>query len=104
MVRSFFSASSVLGSRAGSVGVGVAGCPGAAWVWVPSYRPLGSVRSGVSLALAVPQGVAFAPLAAALARSFPALRVSVRFWRGRVFLRVRGSGLFAVAVWWSGVR
>ena len=98
----FFSASSVLGSRSGSVGVAVSGCPRCAWVWVPAYRPGGSVRAGLSLALAVPSGLAFAPLAFALAAAFPAVRVSVRFWRGRVFLRVRGSSLFAVACWWAG--
>ena len=95
----FFSASSVLGSRSGSVGSPVAGCRGCAWVW--------SVRSrsaAPSLALALPVG------SAALASSFAAacaarfgVAVSVRRFGGRVFLRVRGSRsvLRAVAAWWS---
>ena len=98
----FFSASSVLGSRPGSVGVGVAGCPGAAWVW--------SVRvwsAPVSLALALPVGVssgAVAAAAGAVARRPGVVSVGVRRVGGRVFLRVRGSAaaLRSVATWWSG--
>ena len=96
--RLLFSASSVLGSRPGSVGVGVRGCPGCAWVW-RGAAPL-------SLAIALPAGVSAGSVAAAagaVARRPFVRSVSVRRHRGRVFLRVRGcrSGLLAVAVWWG---
>lgn len=102
MKKNLFSAASVLGSRPGSVGVGVTGCQGAAWVWHPAHRPGGSVRAGVSLALAVPSLACPRAVARAVAAAFPALRVSVRVWRGRWFVRVRGSGLFACACWFAG--
>ena len=98
----FFSASSVLGSRPGSVGVGVAGCPGCAWVW--------SVRvwsAPVSLAVALPVGVSAgsaSSVAALVACSVGVRSVSVRWFRGRCFLRVRGSSLAlrSVAAVWGG--
>jgi len=95
----FFSASLVLGSRAGSVGSPVAGCRGCAWVWSARCR-----SAAPSLALAVP--VASAALAAAFAAGCAArfgVAVSVRSFGGRVFLRVRGSRslLRSVAAWWS---
>lgn len=100
MSRRLFSASRVLGSRLGSVGVGVAGCVGCAWVWNQRAR-----FAAPSLALALPLGVprSGAVLAAAeIAQEF-SVPVSVRAWRGRLFLRVRGSRsvLLAVARWWS---
>ncbi len=103
VVVAFFSAVSVLGSRAGSVGSPVAGCPGCAWVWRPVYRPAGSIRSGRSLALALPATASPAFAVAALRLYFPHVRVRVRRWRGRWFLRVRGESLFAVACWFSWV-
>lgn len=93
----FFSAASVLGSRPGSVGVRVSGCPGAAWVWRPAYRPGGSVRAGRSLALAVPRGLSAAAVGAQLLATFPGHSFRVRAHGGRVFLRVRGTRLYAVA-------
>ena len=101
-IRRFFSASSVLGSRAGSVGIGVSACPGAAWVFnrrVPS--------APATLALVFPvasQVVPVTPLYT-LPRLFPGVWVSVRFYRGRAIYRVRGSAssLRAVAAWWSSV-
>lgn len=99
----FFSAVSVLGSRAGSVASPVSGCPGCAWVWRSAYRPRGSVRSGRSLALALPVGVSPSRVAGALHRVFPGVRVRARRWRGRWFLRVRGPRLVAVACWFSSV-
>jgi hypothetical protein len=96
-----FSAVSVLGSRAGSVASPVSGCPGCAWVWRPVYRPRGSIRSGCSLALALPAGVSPSVVAEALLAVFPGVRVRARRHRGRWFLRVRGSRLFAVACWFA---
>ena len=52
MSRRLFSASSVLGSRLDSVGVGVSGCFGCAWVWNQRAR-----FAAPSLALALPLGV-----------------------------------------------
>ena len=99
-----FSASRVLGSRAGSVAVRVSGCPGAAWVWRPAYRPGGSVRAGMVLALRVPASAA-APrgCAAAVARwCGPSRRVALRRAPGGGYwLRVSGPSLGAVAAWWS---
>jgi len=99
-IRRFFSASSVLGSRAGSVGVGVSSCPGAAWVFnrrVPS--------APATLALVFPSPAPVVPAISSLAfpRLFPGVSVSVRFYRGRAIYRVRGSAssLRAVAAWWS---
>ncbi len=97
----FFSAAAVLGSRLGSVGSPVAGCPGAAWVW--------SVRhpSAFTLALALPprasRGAARA-LAVSVSRRF-GVSCAVRRHRGRWFVRVRGSRpvLLSVARWFSGV-
>lgn len=100
MVRSLFSASLVLGSRPGSVGVGVAGCPGCAWVW--SVR---SPSAPASLALVFPgRPSPFVPGSVAyLPRLFPGVSVSSRVWRGRAVVRVRGSlpVLRAVASWWA---
>lgn len=99
-VARFFSASVVLGSRPGSVGVAVAGCRGAAWVF--SRR---APRAAWSLALAVPAGWAFVPRSALLGLPLvaPGVSVSVRSHRGRCFLRVRGpvSALRVAAAWWS---
>ena len=104
MSRKLFSASSVLGSRVGSVGVGVSGCSGAAWVWNNRVR-----SSAPSLALAVPTCIDSASVvrrgAASLAGMHPSCSVSVRSYRGRYFLRIRGSRsvLLGIARWWSGV-
>ena len=101
MSRRLFSASSILGSRLGSVGVGVSGCFGCAWVWNQRAR-----FSSPSLALALPVGVSRsgAVLAALEIGETFGVPVSVRAWRGRLFLRVRGtrSVLSAVARWWAG--
>jgi hypothetical protein len=98
--RRLFSASRVLGSRPGSVGVGVAGCPGTAWVWSQRCR-----TAPVSLALAVPAGLCARSAAASVLAAWPArgLSVSVRVHRGRSFLRVRGQALVlrALARWWG---
>ena len=102
MSRRLFSASSVLGSRLGSVGVGVSGCCGAAWVWNQRAR-----FAAPSLALSLPVGVprSGAVLAALEIGETFGVPVSVRAWRGRLFLRVHGarSVLSAVARWWAGV-
>lgn len=102
MSRRLFSASGVLGSRLGSVGVGVSGCAGAAWVWNQRAR-----FAAPSLALALPTGVprlSAVSAAVEIGETF-GVPVSVRAWRGRFFLRVRGSRsvLLAVARWWAGV-
>ena len=102
MSRRLFSASRVLGSRVGSVGVGVAGCFGCAWVW--NQRARFAARS---LVLAVPAGVPRCSAVAAaseLGQVF-GVPVAIRCYRGRFFLRVRGSRelLLAVAGWWSCV-
>ena len=102
MSRRLFSASSVLGSRLGSVGVGVSGCVGCAWVW--NQRARFAVPSlALSLPLGVPRVSAFAA-AVEIGETF-GVPVSVRSFRGRFFLRVRGSRsvLLAVARWWAGV-
>ncbi len=101
MSRRLFSASSVLGSRLGSVGVGVSGCVGCAWVWNQRVR-----FAAPSLALALPVGVSqFSAFCAAgeIAQEF-GVPVAVRSFGGRFFLRVRGarSVLLAVARWWAG--
>lgn len=107
MVRGrFFSASSVLGSRAGSVGVAVAGCPGCAWVWRRGAAP--------SLALAVPpswRSWAGSAVAAVVlgrvcaAAGVPGVSVSVRVVRGRRLVRVRGplASLRVLAGWWAAL-
>ena len=102
MSRRLFSASSVLGSRLGSVGVGVSGCFGCAWVWNQRAR-----FAVPSLALALPAGAShFSAFCAAgeIAQEF-GIPVAVRSFRGRFFLRVRGSRsvLLGIARWWSGV-
>ena len=102
MSRRLFSASRVLGSRLGSVGVGVSGCFGCAWVWNQRAR-----FAAPSLALALPLGVARVSAfcaAAEIAQEF-GVPVSVRVWRGRFFLRVRGARpvLSVVARWWASV-
>ena len=97
----FFSAVQVLGSRPGSVGVAVAGCSGAAWVF--SRR---APRAAWSLALAVPSGWACLPRSALLGLSLvaPGVSVAVRRRGGRLFLRLRGPApaLRLAAAWWSG--
>ena len=104
MSRKLFSAASVLGSRVGSVGVGVSGCSGAAWVWNNRVR-----SAAPSLALAVPTCVTSVSVirqgVATLAARYPSCSVSLRSYRGRFFLRVRGSRsvLLGIARWWSGV-
>ena len=80
MIKHFFSASKVLGSRSGSVGVGVSGCPGCAWVW--------RGKRELSLALRVPVGVSLSTVLARCSLSF--VSVSIRRHGKRVFLRVRG--------------
>ena len=102
MSRRLFSASSVLGSRLGSVGVGVSGCIGCAWVWNQRAR-----FSAPSLALSLPVGalhVSAVSAAVEIGETF-GVPVSVRSFGGRFFLRVRGarSVLLAVARWWAGV-
>ena len=102
MSRRLFSASRVLGSRLGSVGVGVSGCVGCAWVWNQWAR-----FAAPSLALALPFGVPSVSAVSAageIAQEF-GVPVSVRSFGGRLFLRVRGSRsvLLGVACWWSGV-
>ena len=102
MSRKLFSASRVLGSRLGSVGVGVSGCVGCAWVWNQRAR-----FAAPSLALALPAGVPHsgAVLAAGeIAQEF-GVPVAVRSFGGRFFLRVRGARpvLLAVAQWWACV-
>lgn len=98
-----FSASSVIGTRPGTVGVRVSGCPGTAWVWRPAYRPGGSIRAGRSLALWVPASASSpAACAVAVARRWPGHTCHLRrSASGRSFLIVRGPSLFAVACWWS---
>lgn len=95
----FFSASSVLGSRPGSVGVGVSGCPGCAWVFNPRVP-----TSAHSLVLSL------SPASTFLASSFATncasrfgVCVSIRHYQGQVFLQVRGAKpvLLAVAKWWG---
>jgi len=97
MSRKLFSASRVLGSRLGSVGVGVSGCVGCAWVWNQRAR-----FAAPSLVLALPFGAVSA--AGEIAQEF-GVPVSIRSFGGRLFLRVRGSRsvLLVVARWWSGV-
>lgn len=96
----FFSASLYLGSRAGSVGSPVAGCPRCAWVWSARCR---SAAPSLALAFSPASAVCAAAIAVGCARRFPSVRVSVRHHRGRVFLRVRGSRpvLRSVALWWA---
>lgn len=97
----FFSAAAVLGSRLGSVGSPVSGCPRAAWVW--------SVRhpAPFTLALALPprsNRAAARAVAVSVSRRF-GVSCAVRFHRGRWFVRVRGSRpvLLSVARWFAGV-
>lgn len=102
MSRKLFSASRVLGSRLGSVGVGVSGCVGCAWVWNQRAR-----FAAPSLVLALPFGavsVSAVSAAGEIAQEF-GVPVSIRSFGGRLFLRVRGSRsvLLVVARWWSGV-
>jgi hypothetical protein len=96
MQKHIFSAGSVLGSRAGSVGVGVSGCTGCAWVWRRGAAP--------SLALAIPAHGSARLCSRSVALVFSGVSVSVRVVRGRAFVRVRGARatLAAVAAWWSG--
>lgn len=97
--RRFFSASRVLGSRPGSVGVGVAGCRGCAWVFnraVPSApHTLAAVFPVVSTT--TPGSLRYLP------SIFPGITVSTRVYQGRCIVRVRGAAttLRAVAAWWS---
>lgn len=95
MTKRFFSAQQVLGSRPGSVGVGVSGVPGAAWVWRGTYPP--------SLALSVKSATAARALSATVSGLFP-VRCRVRNFGGRYFVRVRGErpALRSVAVWFGG--
>ena len=99
-MRRLFSASSVLGSRAGSVGVGVAGCPGCAWVWCVRSP---SVPVSLALVFPGPPSVFVPGSVAHLPRLFPGVSVTTRVWRGRAIVRVRGSLplLRSVASWWS---
>ena len=95
----FFSASRFLGSRPGSVGVGVAGCPGAAWVF--NRR---APRAAYTLALVFPVASAVVPGSVSHMPSlFPSIVVTTRVHRERCIVRVRGSvsSLRAVAAWWS---
>ena len=99
MYKRFFSASQVLGSRPGSVGIGVSGCPGAAWVFnrrVPS--------AAFTLALVFPVTSSVVPGSVAYIPSlFTGVSVTTRVHQGRCIVRVRGSvaSLRAVAQWWS---
>ena len=97
--RRFFSASRVLGSRPGSVGVGVAGCPGCAWVF--NRR---APRAAWSLACVFPVVSPVVPGSVFhLPRIFPGVVVTSRVYRGRAIVRVRGpvASLRRVAAWWS---
>ena len=95
----FFSASSVLGSRPGSVGVGVSGCPGCAWVFNP--RVPGSAHS-LFLSLSPSSQYLASSFATSCAGRFGVV-VTVRHYQGQVFLQVRGAKpvLLAVAKWWG---
>lgn len=102
----FFSASVVLGSRAGSVGVAVAGCAGCAWVWRRGAGP----SLVLSVPLAWPSWAGSAVAASVLGRvcvaaGVPGVSVSVRVVRGRRFVRVRGPlvSLRVVAAWWAAL-
>jgi hypothetical protein len=80
--------------------VGVAGCPGAAWVWSVRCR-----TAPVTLALAVPAGLCPRACAASVVSAWGVRGVSAspRRHRGRAFLRVRGpvAALRGVARWWG---
>lgn len=95
MQKPLFSAVQILGSRAGSVAVGVSGCVGCAWVWRRGFAP--------SLALAIPAHGSAGLCSRSVALSFSGVSVSVRVVGGRSFVRVRGARatLAAVAAWWS---
>lgn len=95
MQKYIFSAVQVLGSRTGSVAVGVAGCTGCAWVWRQGAAP--------SLALAVPSSVSGRLVSGAVFATFSGVLVSVRTVGNQTFVRVRGfrAVLFSVALWWS---
>ena len=97
--RLFFSGSRVLGSRPGSVGVGVAGCPGAAWVF-NRRAPLAPFTLALIFPIVSPTVPASAHHIPSL---FPGVSVTTRVHRGRGIVRVRGSAadLRAVAAWWS---
>jgi hypothetical protein len=95
----FFSASSVLGSRPGSVGVPVAQCPNCAWVFNPRVP-----SSAHSLFLSVsPASTFLATTFATNCASRFGVVVAVRHYQGQVFLQVRGAKpvLVAVAKWWG---
>ena len=98
-LKPFFSASNLLGSRPGSVGVGVSGCPGAAWVF--NRR---APRAAYTLALVFPGVSAVVPGSVShIPTLFTGVSVTTRVHRGRCVVRVRGSvsTLRAVASWWS---
>ncbi len=95
----FFSASLVLGSRPGSVGVPVAQCPNCAWVFNPRVP-----TSAYSLVLSIsPASTFLASTFATTCASKFGVCVSIRHYHGHVFLRVRGAKpvLQAVAKWWG---
>lgn len=101
----FLSASSLLGSRPGSVAVRVSGCVGAAWVWCNRHP-----GHPASLALRIPVTAADP---AASARS--TARVVAQRFGLRVFVRVAPGGAYwlkcsgsstdqrAAAQWWARV-
>lgn len=100
-----FSASAVLGSRAGSVAVRVSGCPGAAWVWCNRHRD-----HAAALALRIPRStpdplnVAYSSSRTLAARF--GLRVSVRRAPcGAYWFKCSGprSAQLAAAQWWTGI-
>lgn len=98
-LKPFFSASTLLGSRPGSVGVGVASCPGAAWVF--NRR---APRAAYTLALVFPVASPAVPGSVSyLSSLFSGVSVTTRVHRGRCVVRVRGpvASLRAVASWWS---
>lgn len=97
MQKRIFSAVQVLGSRAGSVAVGVSNCSGCAWVWRRSFSP--------SLALSIPAHGSANLVSKSVALTFVGVSVSIRTVGNQTFVRVRGARatLSAVAVWYTGL-
>jgi hypothetical protein len=95
----FFSASSVLGSRPGSVGVPVAQCPGCAWVFNPRVP---TAAHSLVLSLSPASQFLATSFASSCASRF-GVTVAIRSYQGQVFLQVRGAKpvLLQVAKWWG---
>ena len=99
--RRFFSATTIIGSRPSSVGVGVSDFPGAAWLFNRRYP-----RAAWTLALATPRswnGKWPKSLIVAVRYLAPDCTLSVRRYQGREFFRIRGpiSSLREFAEWYS---